>query len=125
MLNEYNNQYTRQLDQAKILAEYGNFSGYADIYGAEAAQNMTNMWYTQNPDLAYTMGLITKDQKDNIKGGRPINDGLDENGVRIAAVGGGGGYGGDSWYGAMTAEADRLGLNPAEATLFFAGVSPK
>ena len=95
LLDEYNNQYTRDLDKAKILAQYGDFSGYAPLYGKDVAQGMANMWYVQNPDLAYRMGVITEAQKNNINAGRPINYGLDENGNVIAgaAIGGGGGSG--------------------------------
>lgn len=99
LLDEYNNQYTRDLDQAKILAGYGDFSGYAPLYGKEVADGMRNMWLAQNRDLAYQMGLITKDQRDNLKNNKPINEGLDENGVKVKKSGGGGSSGADDAYG--------------------------
>lgn len=98
LLDEYNNGYERDLKNAQILAEFGDFSGYAGLYGREQADNMFAIWASQNPDLAYLSGNITKDQLDNLKGKRPMNEGLDENGNRIPATGGGGGnYGGDPW----------------------------
>ena len=93
LIDERNQQYNRDLAQAQALAQYGDFSGYRAVYGDEAAANMENIWAQQNPDIAYIVGKITKDQRDNIKRGRPINDGLDGNGVRIKGTGGGGGTG--------------------------------
>ena len=96
LLDEYNNGYERDLKNAQILAEFGDFSGYAGLYGREQADNMFAIWASQNPDLAYLSGNITKDQLDNLKGKRPMNEGLDENGNRIPGAGGGGrNYGGD------------------------------
>lgn len=94
LIDEMNQQYARDKAQAETLANYGDFSGYGAIYGEDAAKNMANIWAQQNPDVAYITGKITKDQRDNIKAGRPINDGLDANGKRIKPVGGGGGGGG-------------------------------
>lgn len=100
LIDENRQQYARDLDQAKEMAQYGDFGGYGRIYGDDTARNMADVWAQQNPDVAYIVGRITKDQRDNIKAGRPINDGLDENGVRIAGSGGGGGGGG--WGGSMS-----------------------
>ena len=107
LLDEYNNGYERDLKNAQILAEFGDFTGYAGLYGQEQADNMFAIWASQNPDLAYLSGNITKDQRDNIKGNRPMNEGLDENGIRIPTSSGGGGndgymsdpwgYGGSAW----------------------------
>lgn len=94
LIDEMNQQYARDKAQAETLANYGDFSGYGAIYGEDAAKNMANIWAQQNPDVAYITGKITKDQRDNIKSGRPINDGLDANGKRIKPVGGGGGNSG-------------------------------
>lgn len=91
LLDEYNSGYQRDLAAAEVLAGYGDFSGYANVYGDETAAGMADIWAQQNPDVAYIVGRITKDQRDNIKSRRPINDGLDENGVRIRRSGGGGG----------------------------------
>lgn len=94
LIDEMNQQYNRDLAQAQNLANYGDFSGYAAVYGDDAAKGMEQIWQQQNPDVAYITGKITRDQRDNIKAGRPINDGLDENGNRIVPLrsGGGGGW---------------------------------
>ena len=93
--------YNRPITRAETLSKYGDFSGYASIYGAEEAQRMANNWYAQDPNLAYMMGAITTDQRDNLLNNRPINDGLDENGVRVAPASGGSG-GGGGWGGSMS-----------------------
>lgn len=92
LLDEYNNAYSRDLENAKILASYGDFSFYQNLYGKEQADNMFNLWAAQNPDLAHNTGRITDAQYENIKSGKQMNDGLDENGNRIVvpATGGGG-----------------------------------
>lgn len=59
LLDEYNNQYNRDMSNAQLLAQYGDFSAYANIYGQEAADNMFAIWKAQNPDLAYNTGKIT------------------------------------------------------------------
>lgn len=97
LLDEYNNQYTRDLDQAKILAGYGDFSGYVPLYGQEVADGMEKMWYAQNRDLAYQMGRITADQRDNLAAGRPINDGLNAQGIRIVPLVTASSGGSDAW----------------------------
>lgn len=100
LLDEYKNQYTRDLDKAKVLAQYGDFSGYANIpeYGQDAADAMKNIWVSQNPDLAVMVGAITPAQRDNIKNNRPMNEGLDANGNKVAPVYAGGGGGDDTGY---------------------------
>ena len=84
LLNEYNNSESRNLKNAQILAEFGDFSGYANLYGKEQADNMLAIWRAQNPDLAYMTGSITQAQRDNLANSRPMNEGLDANGNRIA-----------------------------------------
>lgn len=109
LLDEYNTMYNRAITRADTLSKYGDFSGYASIYGAEEAQRMANNWYAQDPNLAYMMGAITTDQRDNLLNNRPINDGLDENGTRVVPAGSGGG-GGAGWKGSMS-DALRYQLN--------------
>lgn len=72
LFDESQNQYARSQDRAKILAGYGDFSGYAGLYGQEAADQMTSIWNTQNPDLAYQLGRISGDEYYNITGKYPI-----------------------------------------------------
>ena len=79
------------VQEAEARAQYGDFSGYEDLYG-DAGTAMKYGWAAANPLLAFQMGTITKDQYDNLAAGRTINDGLDENGVRTTPVAGGGGY---------------------------------
>ena len=99
-LDEYNADYERAMANAELRAQYGDFGGYADVYGPETAAEMYAGWAAQNPSLAYLAGQLTKDQYDNLNAGRPLNDGLDETGVRVVPLGGGG-YGHDpsgDWY---------------------------
>lgn len=113
LLNEYNNADSRNLKNAQILAEFGDFSGYANLYGQEQADNMLAIWRAQNPELAYMTGSITQAQRDNLVNRRPMNEGLDESGNRIAGTGGGGGGGGAYWD-AYNAAVSR-GLNPYDS----------
>ncbi len=98
LLDEYNNGYSRDLENAKLLASYGDFTFFENLYGKDRANNMFLLWASQNPDLAHNTGRITDDQFRNIKAGKSMNDGLDENGKRIisaaaaAASGGGNNY---------------------------------
>lgn len=99
LLDEYNNGYSRDLENAKLLASYGDFTFFENLYGKDQANNMFLLWASQNPDLARNTGRITDDQFRNIKAGKNMNDGLDENGKRIisaaaaaAASGGGNNY---------------------------------
>ena len=59
MLDEYNNAYSMAMQKAQNLAQYGDFSGYADIYGADAARQMSEAWAVQNPLVAYSLGNIS------------------------------------------------------------------
>ena len=44
--------------EAAAKAKYGDFSGYAALYGSNTAENMKNNWISENPKTAYNMGLI-------------------------------------------------------------------
>lgn len=61
LLDEYGAQYDRTMTQAAQLAEYGDFSMYANIYGQDAALQMEKNWSLQHPDLAYNLGKMTPD----------------------------------------------------------------
>lgn len=102
LLAQYKEDYNRKLAEADKRAALGDFSGYETIFGKDEADRMQTTWYAQNPDLAYMTGNITSGQRNNIKNGRPINYGLDENGNPIVSSGGGGGSDWDavvaSWY---------------------------
>lgn len=51
-VEDYNKQNTWYDDQAKILAQYGDFSAYERLYGKEAADYMKQIWRIQHPTLA-------------------------------------------------------------------------
>lgn len=83
LLDEYENGYNRDVQNAQILASYGDFSGYATLYGQEQADAMWRLWVAQNPDLARQTGSITEAQYNNLIAGIDMNEGLDENGNEI------------------------------------------
>lgn len=58
-------------NQAKTLAQSGNFDAYKDIYGSAQAKTMQNAWIAQNPDLAYRMGTISAKQYKKLTGKDP------------------------------------------------------
>ena len=71
LLTEYNNGYTRDLNTAKTLAAYGDFSGYAGLYGQDTANNMAALWKAQNPDLAYNTGRMSAEEYKAVTGKYP------------------------------------------------------
>jgi len=44
--------------QAKLLAQYGNFSGYENLYGKDTMDQMAKVWAIQNPEVALGAGII-------------------------------------------------------------------
>jgi len=62
LLDEYNAEYNRAVERAEALAQYGDFSGYAALYGDEAAAQMRYTWIMSNPEIALAMGLISQSQ---------------------------------------------------------------
>ena len=99
LLDEYNNGYSRDLENAKLLASYGDFTFFENLYGKDRANNMFLLWASQNPDLAHNTGRITDDQFNNIKNGKSMNDGLDENGKRIISAAAAASGGGNNYFG--------------------------
>ena len=71
LLSEYNTGYTRDLNTAQTLAAYGDFSGYASLYGQETANSMAALWKAQNPDLAYNTGRMSAEEYKAITGKYP------------------------------------------------------
>lgn len=63
------------LEQAKLLAGYGDFSGFRQLYGQEAADNMRLLWMAQNPQFAYMTGNMTPDQYYQMTGQYPAGYG--------------------------------------------------
>ena len=68
LMDEYGNQENRDATMAKILAGYGDFSGYAKLYGDDVANNMMQYWISQNPKLAYDMGRISAEDYARLTG---------------------------------------------------------
>ena len=71
LLDDYNNQNAWKEKQAEILASYGNFDPYGELYGTDAAATMRNVWNAQNPDVAYRTGQIDAETYKNITGQYP------------------------------------------------------
>lgn len=104
LLDEYGAQYDRTMQQASQLAEFGDFSMYANIYGVDAAQQMEKNWALQNPDLAYNLGKMTADDYFAMTGKYPQGytapgtSGSTSSGGKGSYLGGGGG-GGRGYFG--------------------------
>lgn len=64
LLDDYNKQYSVAMQQAELLANYGDFTGFSTIpgYTEEQINNMRQTWIAQNPLLAYNTGAITADE---------------------------------------------------------------
>lgn len=96
LLDEYNNGYQRDLKNAQILAEFGDFSAFANLYGAAQAKNMEAVWRAQNPELAasldYASGKIDAEQYRQLTGTYPAGY------IPAGGLGGGGG-GVSDWTG--------------------------
>lgn len=93
MLDEYNNAYSMAMQKAQSLAQYGDFSGYADIYGQDAANQMGEVWAIQNPLVAYSLGRISAAKYYSITGKFPPG---------YSSGGGSSRSGGSSWSGNYT-----------------------
>lgn len=89
LLDEYNNGYQRDLKNAQILAEFGDFSGFHNLFGEAQAKNMEAVWRAQNPELAasldYASGKIDAEQYRQLTGTYPAGY------IPPASSGGGGG----------------------------------
>ena len=64
---------TQLESRAQILAQYGDFSGYASLYDEATANTMQQAWCAQNPLMAYAYGYITKDQYNYLTSGKANN----------------------------------------------------
>lgn len=89
---QYNQAWDAQQAQQKAddLAKYGDFSGYAELYGEDAANRMQTTWAAANPGAAYISGVITADQYYTLTGEYPP-------GYTPAGGGGGSEWGGSTW----------------------------
>lgn len=89
LMDEYGNQERRDAAMAKTLASYGDFSGYAKLYGDDAANNMAQYWISQNPKLAYDMGRISAEDYARLTGKSSGGSGGGGSGSRGGLFGGG------------------------------------
>ena len=71
LINAYNQNQNWYDQQAANLANYGNFDAYKQLYGEAQANNMRNTWISQNPDVAYRSGMISKDDYKKLTGKDP------------------------------------------------------
>lgn len=113
LLDEYNNGYQRDLKNAQILAEFGDFSGFLNLYGEDQAKNMEAVWRAQNPDLAasidYAAGKIDAEQYKQLTGKYPAG--------YIPAGGGSSGSTrstGDALREQLWQQAEREGITPED-----------
>ena len=121
--NEDERGYDRTMTEAANRAEYGDFSGYAAIYGQGIADSMREVWIAQNPMVAYSTGAITADEYMMLTGKYPYNYGGSSGSSYGGGYrGGGGGYGGGSGSGTTaTPAATENYLNYANQ---YSGVTP-
>ena len=93
--NEDERSYDRTMTEAANRAEYGDFSGYASIYGSDIANAMRDIWVAQNPMVAYSTGAITAEEYQMLTGKYPYNSsGSSASGYKGGGGGSrGGGYG--------------------------------
>ena len=112
LLDEYNQAYSMAMTKAQQLAQYGDFSGYSDIYGADAARQMSTTWALQNPLIAYNLGRISAEQYRSMTGQYPPS-------YATGGSSGGGGYGGGSRKsksGSENGGGDGISLDEANGT---------
>ena len=84
LLDEYGAQYDRIMQQADRMAEFGDFSMYANIYGIDAANEMQKAWAMQNPQIAWAMGKLSADDYYKLTGQTPYGaNGLGINGPSV------------------------------------------
>lgn len=119
LMDEYGNQETRDATMAKILAGYGDFSGYAKLYGDDVANNMAQYWISQNPKLAYDMGRISAEDYARLtgkssggSGGSGSSGGLFGNGSELAKALLGGNTGGTTETSAGSSRSETV--NPEQ-----------
>lgn len=71
LIEDYNKQQNWYDQQAANLANYGDFDAYKQLYGEAQANNMRNTWISQNPDVAYRSGMISKEDYKKLTGKDP------------------------------------------------------
>ena len=103
LLDDYQNNQKWQEQQAQILASYGNFDPYKQLYGDTAGTAMQKVWQAQNPEVAYRTGAIDAETYKKITGKYP-------EGYTPPRSGYMGGYG---WYDPRGGSNDNDGLKLA------------
>jgi len=88
LLQGYQDDRNRQMQEAQMMAGYGIFDGYNNLYGADTANTMRELWIAQNPLLAYNTGSIDAERYRAMTGSYPPG--------YQAPASGGGYYGGSS-----------------------------
>ena len=58
LISDQNTQNQWYDNQAKIMANLGDFSAYERLYGKDATKQMRDVWIAQNPEAALGAGLI-------------------------------------------------------------------
>ena len=95
-LSDYRYDQSLEEERARQLASdlgaYGDFTGYGELYGDDAAKRMQMTWAAANPLPAYMNGMITPEQYYEITGKYPY--GYTPPGAGAAGSGGGGASGG-------------------------------
>ncbi len=91
-LSDFRYDQALDLEKARQLAEdlgaYGDFSGYGELYGEDAAARMAKTWAAANPIPAYINGQITADEYYQITGEYPY--GYTPPGTAVSSGSGGG-----------------------------------
>lgn len=104
LLDEYNTAYSRAQQEAQTKASYGDFSGYATLFGEETANQMRDIWMRQNPGIAYSLGYINANTYYALTGRYPAG---------YSSGGGGGRSYGGSWSGSgLTLEGQTPAADP-------------
>lgn len=100
LLDDYNNQNTWLDQNAAQMANFGNFTGYEQIYGPNTAEAMRYFWIGSNPELAYNTGVIDEARyKEITHRTAPGAYSGGGGGGSSGGSGGGGGGGGGSYSG--------------------------
>lgn len=92
LLDEYNTAYSRAQQEAQTKASYGDFSGYATLFGQDTANQMRDIWMRQNPGIAYSLGYIDANTYYSLTGRYPA--GYSSGGGGRRSYGYSGGYSG-------------------------------
>lgn len=62
LIKTYNQNRDWYDTQAQNLTAYGNFDTLKSIYGEAQANQMRNVWISQNPEIAFRSGMISADE---------------------------------------------------------------